>query len=171
MFDLHFKWQLRTLLTVLMNTPERTPKHLSRYNLICTIENMQNKHDFSLNRDIKRTHESKTTRGCSQFLYFELFCLSFFSNIIVFGTFFKNCEIFVSKEALNQVLLNILCCQKNVRVPILGQSIIDLIATLSTHWTTQFHGNTRKIFCLFFKKRRFCSFALHEHSNRCKLTK
>lgn len=70
---------------------------------------MQNKHDFSLNRDIKRTHKSKTTLGYSQFLYFELFCLSFFSNIIVFGTFFKNCEISVFKEALNQVLLNILC--------------------------------------------------------------
>ena len=130
MFDLHFKWQLRTLLTVLMNTPEQTPKHLSRYNLICTLKkingNMQNKHDFSLNRDIKRRHESKTTRGCSQFLYFELFCLSFFSNIILFRTFFKNCEISVFKEALNQVLLNILCCQKNVRVPILGQNLIDL---------------------------------------------
>ena len=163
MFDLHFKWQFRTLLTVLMNTPERTPKHLSRYNLVCTlkkiIENMQNKHDFSLNRDIKRTHESETTRGCSQFLYFELFCLSFFSNIIVFGTFFKNCEISLFEEALNQVLFNIPCCRKNVCVPILGQSIIDLIVTLPTHWTTQFHGNTRKIFCLFSKKAfllKFC---------------
>ena len=110
---------------------------------------------FHLTGISKERMNRKLHGNVLSFYISSFFVIPFFPNFFVFRTFFKNCEISVFKEALNRVLLNILCCQKNVRVPILGQSIIDLIATLSTHWTTQFHGNTRKIFCLFLKKA-FC---------------
>lgn len=113
MFDLHYKWQLRTLLTVLMNTPERTPKHLSRYNLICTLKKIDGickiSMTFHLTGISKERMNRKLHGDVLSFYISSFFVFPFFSNIIVFGTFFKNCQISVFKEALNQVLLNILC--------------------------------------------------------------
>ena len=54
---------------------------------------------------ISKEHMNRKLHGdVLSFYISSFFVFPFFSNIIVFGTFFKNCEI-----SLNQVLLNILC--------------------------------------------------------------